>query len=261
MSRDIPVDLIDPSPDQPRAHFDPDALAGLAASMAGTGLAAPILVRPAGDRYAIVHGERRWRAARLLGWATVPAEVRDIGPDEARWLALVENVQRQDLTPAEEARAYRARLAEGMTQAELGARVGKGQSYVAQKLRLLTLPDPILSYLERGAISEGHARQLLTIRRLYDADAVREVPPPHPGVSWDPADPRQATALFLAIRPEDYPPAWVVLDPREPTPEALAAGVAAFDRWAGELGWAVPSWAVAAFWWASVSVRWSFGVA
>src|SRR5579884_1315115 len=134
MSRDIPVDLIDPDTEQPRKHFDPGALQELADSMDFNGLATPILLRPVGERYVIVAGERRYRAAKLLGWETIPADVRDIRRDDAAWLTLTENLAREDLAPLEEARAYEAALASGITQAELGRRVGRSQSAIAQKL-------------------------------------------------------------------------------------------------------------------------------
>lgn len=170
MSHDIPLNLIDADPNQPRKHFDAMAIDELAQSIEANGLAVPILVRPAGERFVIVHGERRYRAATLLGWETIPANVRDIDPDAASWLALVENVQRADLSPVEEAIAYQERIAQGMTQTELAKRIGKTQSYIAQKLRLLKLPDPVRFYLDQKAISEGHARQLLRLRDIYGGD-------------------------------------------------------------------------------------------
>lgn len=163
MSRDILISLIDPDPDQPRKYFDEASLAELAQSIQANGLAVPILLRPNGERFIIVHGERRYRAVRLLGWDRVPAEVRDIDPDGAKWLALVENVQRNDLSPVEEALAYQARLSEGLTQEQLGRRIGKTQSYIATKLRLLKLPQPIQDCLNTRAITEGHAKQLLRL--------------------------------------------------------------------------------------------------
>ena len=140
MSRDIPISLIDADPEQPRKHFDQAAISELAQSMAANGLAVPILVRPVGDRFTIVHGERRWRAATSLDWETIPADVRTLAPEEARWISLVENIQRADLSPIEEARAYQERLATGLTQEQLGQRLGKTQSHVATKLRYLKLP-------------------------------------------------------------------------------------------------------------------------
>jgi len=139
--------------------------------MATNGLIIPILVRPEGDRFIIVHGERRYQAALSLVWDAISAEVRDISPEEAQWLALVENVQRNDLSPLEEARAYRERLAGGITQKLLGERIGKSQSYIAQKLRLLKLPSDAQEAIGNG-ITEGHARQLL---RLHDTDQQSEL--------------------------------------------------------------------------------------
>ena len=163
MSRDILIDLIDADPDQPRRNFDPELLAELAASIKANGLAVPILLRPVGGRFVIVHGERRFRACRSLGWTTIPADVRDLDEETARWLALVENIQRADLSPIEEAQAYEAALATGLTQKQLGERVGKSQSYIAQKLRLLKMPPEVQAAIADGAISEGIARQLLRL--------------------------------------------------------------------------------------------------
>lgn len=164
MSQDILLTLIDADPEQPRRFFDPAALAELAQSIGANGQAVPILLRPGADgRYIIVHGERRYRAVQSLGWAAIRAEVRDMTPGEARWLALAENVQRADLTPIEEADAYRAALADGITQTELGRRLGKTQSYIATKLRLLKLPEDVRQAVDAGAITEGHAKQLLRL--------------------------------------------------------------------------------------------------
>jgi ParB/RepB/Spo0J family partition protein len=163
MSRDIALSLIDPDPEQPRKLFDEAQIAELAQSMAANGLAVPILVRPVGERFVIVHGERRWRAATSLGWATIPAEVREVTADEAHWLSLIENIQRADLNPIEEAMVYRDRLAEGMTQQALGERVGKSQSHIATQLRFLKLPGVVQASLAEGKITEGHAKQLLRV--------------------------------------------------------------------------------------------------
>src|SRR5262245_3518578 len=127
MSRDIPLSLIDRDEAQPRQHFDAAALSELAQSIAANGLAVPILVRPVGERFIIVHGERRYRATQSLGHETIAAEVRDLSADEARWLTLIENIQRADLSPIEEARAYQWWLNQGMTQEQLGQRIGKSQ--------------------------------------------------------------------------------------------------------------------------------------
>lgn len=163
MSRDIDLTLIDPDPDQPRKRFDATEIDGLAESIAATGLAVPIMVRPDHDRFVIVHGERRWRACRQLGWKTIPANVVEIDAGAAWWLALVENIQRADLSPLEEAHAYRRSLATGLSQTDLGRRIGKSQSYIAHKLRLLTLPADVQAAIDDRRLSESHARQLLRL--------------------------------------------------------------------------------------------------
>lgn len=163
MSRDIRIDLIDPDLEQPRQHFDEKGLAELAQSMASKGLVVPILVRPIGERFTIVHGERRWRAAQQLGWDTIRAEVRDIDADEARWLSLIENVQREDLSPIEEARAFEAHLDGVVTQAALGERIGKSQQYVSDRLALLRLPNEVQSLLTARAVNASIGRRLVGI--------------------------------------------------------------------------------------------------
>jgi ParB family chromosome partitioning protein len=168
MSRDIPIDAIDPSPDQPRKRLDERSIRELANSMQSSRQGMPIQVRPAGARFFLVCGARRLQAARLLGWKTIRAEVLYLAAAEARWLTLVENIQRENLTPIEEAEAYRRLLGEGVTQQELGRRIGKTQSYLATKLRLLKLPGEVQEAIAAGTLTERHAKQLL---RLGDVDA------------------------------------------------------------------------------------------
>lgn len=167
----IPTELIDPDPEQPRKTFDAGGISELAASLKASGQAVAILVRPAGDRYVIVHGERRWRAARELGWTEIRAEVRDVAAADVPWLALVENLQRSELSPVEEAEALQRLAMAGHTQTTIAAKLGKTQSYVAQKLRLLKLPENVRRRLNEGALSEGHARQLLRLCRDDDQAA------------------------------------------------------------------------------------------
>ena len=176
MSRDIFLTDIDPDPDQPRQHFDEAALQELADSMTATGQAVPITVKPAGARFVIVTGERRWRAAQLLGWSTLRADVlQDIDAATAQWQTMVENIQRAGLTPIEEAHAFQKLVDAGHTQTEIAKRIGKTQSYVAQKIRLLRLPAGVQDMLDAGRpsvpemlnggrLSEGHGRQLLRVR-------------------------------------------------------------------------------------------------
>lgn len=164
MSQDILLSLIDPDPDQPRKYFDEGKLEELAQSIQSNGLAVPILVRPSGERFIIVHGERRYKAARSLGWESIPAEVREIEADEAKWLQLIENIQRSDLTAIEEGELYKSALAsQKMTQAELAQKIGKSQGYIATKLRYLKLPEPIQEKLADGRISEGQLKQIMRL--------------------------------------------------------------------------------------------------
>ena len=142
----ISVDLIDPNPNQPRNHFS--GIDELAKSIEEKGLLEPITVRPTGDRYRIVMGERRWRAAKLVGLTEIEAQVKDVSDQEAYELALVENVQREDLTPIEEAKAFKRLQEQGYTQAQVAKIIGKGQSYIAHKLRLIKLPDFLTYYLQ-----------------------------------------------------------------------------------------------------------------
>ncbi len=159
---ELPVEAIVPNPVQPRETIAPEALAELAASIAAHGVLQPIIVTRGADGYVLVAGERRWRAARLAGLQTVPALVKEVTPRERLELALVENVQRQDLTPLEEAAAYRQLVTEhGLTQDAVAARVGKSRVAVTNALRLLHLAPAVRDALLKGRISAGHARALL----------------------------------------------------------------------------------------------------
>ena len=161
--RRIPVDLIDRNPRQPRSQFDDASLASLADSVRERGVLQPVLVRPlAGGRYELIAGERRWRAAQLAGLGEVPALVRERADSEALEVALIENMAREDLNPVEEARACAALVEElGLTREEVGRRVGRSRVAVSNLIRLLDLPDEVLTLLERGDLSEGHGRALL----------------------------------------------------------------------------------------------------
>ena len=162
----LPIELIEPNPDQPRKVFTESDLAELAESIATKGLLQPILVRPMPgqtERYQIVAGERRWRAAQRAQLHEAPCLVRELTDRETLEIAIVENVQRADLNPVEEARAFR-QLVEtfGHTQEEVAKAVGKSRAHVANTLRLLAMPKAGLAYLEQGAISAGHARAIAT---------------------------------------------------------------------------------------------------
>ncbi len=208
MSEDIPLKNIAPDPEQPRKDFDETKIEELAQSMAQQGQAVPITVRPAnkrlagGDRtedYVIVAGERRWRAAQHLGWDRIRAEVREASVEESRWLALIENLQREALSPMEEARALRRLLhQDDITQTELAKRIGKDQSYVSQKLRLLRVPPPVSFWVEEGLLSEAHVRQLMRIEGFYLCGATITY---EEELEKSLEDPSQAHQLFLQERP------------------------------------------------------------
>jgi len=162
---ELPVDVLHPNPRQPRKRFDGEAGSGLAESIRVQGVIQPLLVRPrdAGG-YEIVAGERRWRAARDAGRETVPAVVRDSDDRDSLLLGLVENVAREQLTPVEEARAYALLIDEfALALGEVAERVGRSKPSVSNRIRLLELPDDVLGMVERGQLSEGHARAVLAV--------------------------------------------------------------------------------------------------
>ena len=160
----VPVDRIQPNPYQPRRQFDPEALAELVESIRQHGIVQPLLVRPEGDGYRLVAGERRWRAAQAAGLETVPAVVREFSDVEMMEIALVENLQREDLNPIEEAQGYRLLCEElGLTQEQVSQRVGKSRSHIANLMRLLSLPDDLRRLVAEGKLSTGHAKVLLGV--------------------------------------------------------------------------------------------------
>jgi ParB family chromosome partitioning protein len=161
----LPVETIHPSARQPRRRFDAEATAGLAESIRAEGVLQPVVVRPrpAGG-YELIAGERRWRAARKAGLPTVPALVRDAGDRESLLLGLVENVAREQLSPVEEARAYALLLDEfELSLGDVAERVGRSKPAVSNRVRLLELPEDVLGMVERGQLSEGHARAVLAV--------------------------------------------------------------------------------------------------
>jgi len=221
----IPVDRLQPNPNQPRSRFDEAALRELADSIRTHGILQPLLVTDAGDdRYTIIAGERRWRAARQAGLESVPAVIRErVDRSEDLELALIENLQRRDLTPLEEARAFEhMRTALGLSQAEIAGRVGIDRSTVANALRLLKLPSDLQELVEQGGLTAGHARALLafgdddqrrswarrtvesglSVRELERAAADRDTRPATPRRRPErPADPNlEAAQERLALR-------------------------------------------------------------
>ncbi len=167
---EVGIDQIDANAEQPRTRFEEKALDELAQSITANGIVQPIVVRKRGERYQIIAGERRWRAAQRAGLRNIPVVIREVSDEKLLELALVENIQRQELNAVEEARAYRKLIDKiGLTQEVLAARVGKERSLIATSLRLLKLPDVILKFIEEEKITAGHGRALL----MVEGDAVR----------------------------------------------------------------------------------------
>lgn len=163
----VPVEKVRPNPNQPRRDFDMASLEDLARSIAEKGILQPLIVRPAPDHasmYEIVAGERRWRAAQMAKLHQVPVLVRDFDDTEVLEVAIIENIQRADLNPVEEASGYHQLMQKfGHTQEKLAEALGKSRSHIANSIRLLSLPDEVLGYLREGRLSSGHARALITL--------------------------------------------------------------------------------------------------
>ncbi len=160
------INDIEPNRDQPRKHFDEEALAELSESIATHGIIQPLLVRPMSDgSYQLIAGERRWRASRMAGLTEVPVVIREMSDSEAMELALVENLQREDLNPIEEAQGFKLLMdTYSLTQEQAAQRVGKSRPAVANAMRLLALPDELLEKVKEGILSSGHARTLLPLQ-------------------------------------------------------------------------------------------------
>ena len=187
--RELAVTAVQPNPFQPRTRTDEGALADLAASIEASGLLQPVVVRPGPTNgvYELIAGERRWRAVQRLGWPTVPAVVKEVDDQTLLTLALVENLQRDDLSPVDEARGYRRLMDEfSLSQVDVARAVGRNRATVANLMRLLKLPEEVQALVHEGKLSEGHARALLMLeqrdavlrvakRAVADGWSVREV--------------------------------------------------------------------------------------
>lgn len=171
--KELPVASISPNPWQPRREFNEPALVELVSSIEASGLLQPVVVRPVGSRFELIAGERRLRAVQRLGWATIPAVVREVDDQAALTLALIENLQRDDLTPLDTALGYQQLMTEfGIAQAEVARLVGRDRSTVANTLRLLKLPREVQGLVQSGELSEGHARALLALENPADISRV-----------------------------------------------------------------------------------------
>ncbi len=174
--RELPVDLIEPNPEQPRSSFEPAALDALAGSISSAGLLQPLIVRPLdGGRFELVAGERRWRAAQKAGLDRVPAVIRTSPEDERLQAALIENMVREDLNPVDEARACAALVDDlGISKEELARLVGRSRAAISNLIRLLDLPDQVLKLLAKGDLTEGHGRVILQVGRSGCPHQARE---------------------------------------------------------------------------------------
>src|ERR1044072_1648125 len=161
---EVDLDSIVPGPMQPRTHFDEAALQSLADSIRAHGIVQPLLVRRRGDGFELIAGERRWRAARLAGVTKVPVIVKEVPDESLLEIALIENIQRENLNPIEEAQAYKKLIETvGLTQEALASRVGRDRSYITNYLRLLRLPEDLQQLVKDGRLSTGHARTILAL--------------------------------------------------------------------------------------------------
>jgi ParB family chromosome partitioning protein len=166
-TNEIPIEMIDPGSLQPRSVFDAAKLEELAKSIRANGVVQPVLVRRKGNRFELIAGERRWRAAEIAGLTRIPAVVRNVPDDSVLEIALIENIQREDLNPIEEGRAYKKLIDTlGLTQETVAERVGRDRSYITNYLRLLKLPEDIQELVQAGRLSAGHARTLLGVEHL-----------------------------------------------------------------------------------------------
>ena len=203
----LPVREIEPDPDQPRKNFDEDAMAALAESIGENGLLQPIAVRPHGvDRYLIVAGERRWRACRMAGLNDVPVVIKEVSDEQAMELALVENLQREDPDPVEEATGIRELMTRcGLTQEQAAQKLGKSRSALANSLRLLNLPENVLELLKSGFINIGHAKVILSLPTPELQEQAAQI------IADNQLNVRQAEALCKKL-------AKPAKEPREPQP-------------------------------------------
>ena len=164
---EVDLDSIVPGPMQPRTHFDDASLESLAEAIRTHGIVQPLVVRRRENNYELIAGERRWRAAKLAGLSRVPVVVKDVPDESLLEIALIENIQREDLNPIEEAQAYKKLIETvGMTQEALGSRIGRDRSYITNYLRLLKLPEDLQQLVKEGRLSTGHARTLLALSHL-----------------------------------------------------------------------------------------------
>lgn len=213
------LDKIHPADVQPRKHFDQGALEDLASSIKESGLIQPLVVRQVGETYELIAGERRWRASKMAGLLRVPVVVKDVDDAVAFALALIENIQRQDLNPVEEAMAYQRLLEDfELTQAELAEQVGKSRSAIANAVRLLGLPHEVLNYVSHGELSAGHARTLIGLESGHMESVISEIQSQNLNV-------RDTEALVKSIKNPEPQDVVASAEPETPEPSKEAGPV------------------------------------
>ncbi len=198
--RELDIDLIQPNSEQPRKNFPEAELEELAQSIRSNGIVQPIVVRPKGKQYQIVAGERRWRAAQRAALDKIPAVIREVSDEKLLELALIENIQRQDLNPIEEARAYKKLIENlGITQDKVAIQVGKSRTFITNYLRLLKLPEQVVGLVEKNKISVGHARALLALEnQRWQQDFAKDIV----SSSWSVRKTESAVRRFLKRGPK-----------------------------------------------------------
>lgn len=208
---EVDLESIVPGPMQPRTHFDETALESLAESIRSHGVVQPLLVRRRGEGYELIAGERRWRAAKLAGLSRVPVVVKEVPDEHLLEIALIENIQRENLNPIEEALAYKKLIENvGLTQEALASRVGRDRSYITNYLRLLRLPDDLQQLVKEGRLSTGHARTLLG---LSHADLQRRIARQIIDGGLSVRATEQLVQKVTAEKPAKTPSAAAVVDP------------------------------------------------
>jgi ParB family chromosome partitioning protein len=213
---EIDLDLIRPGGHQPRTRFTESSVRELAESIKQSGVIQPVIVSPEGGRYVLVAGERRWRAAQMAGLSSIPAIVKVLDEQGRLEVALIENLQREDLNPIEEARAYRAMVRKlGHTQSEVAKRLGKPRSTVANAIRLLDLPREVQELIEEGRLPMGHARALLGLEQPEDRSRLAAQ------IVATGLSARQVEEMVQKLRSEQ--PAKTVRAPRQRDPNVVAA--------------------------------------
>src|SRR5205807_1761371 len=216
--RDVEIDLIRPNQQQPRTTFQEEKLQDLAQSIRTSGIIQPVLVRRRGGLFELIAGERRWRAAQIAGLSRIPAIVRDVPDDQLLELALIENIQRQELNPIEEANAYKRLIDSlGLTQDDVARRVGRDRTFVTNYLRVLKLPTDIQRLIEANKLSFGHARALLGVDEPVTQRRLAQKILKH---SWSVRETEQRVKLLSRPQPKVASPAVTHSDPNVRAAEA-----------------------------------------